>query len=140
MAHLGRNAKATISVPLTRIPYLDPAHSAEAPFFASLGRRAENRFENREAIMSDETGDRLGRRSFLNRVALTAGAARLAPALAAAPAPAALAAGPATAAETAAPKGESGYTPKLAAYAAALRYEEIPADVRQRIKDCITDT
>ena len=44
------------------------------------------------------------------------------------------------AAETAAPKGESGYTPKLAAYAAGLRYEEIPAEVRQRIKDCITDT
>ncbi|MEA2824730.1 MAG: hypothetical protein QOF03_1212 [Alphaproteobacteria bacterium] len=90
--------------------------------------------------MSDETADRLGRRSFLNRMALTAGAARLAPTLAAATAPAAFAAGPASAAETAAPKGESGYTPKLAAYAAALRYEEIPPEVKQRIKDCITDT
>src|SRR3954470_20964135 len=36
---------------------------------------------------------------------------------------------PARAAETAAPKGESGYTTKLAAYAASLRYEDIPVEV-----------
>jgi 2-methylcitrate dehydratase PrpD len=73
-------------------------------------------------------------------MALAAGAVRLTPALLAATAPVTLAAVPAEAAETAAPKGESGYTPKLAAYAAALRYEEIPTEVKQRIKDCITDT
>src|SRR4029077_11514959 len=65
---------------------------------------------------------------------------RLSPALLAAAVPATLAAVPASAAETAASKGESGYTPKLAAYAANLRYEEIPDAVKQRIKDCITDT
>ena len=37
-------------------------------------------------------------------------------------------------------KGEKGFTPKLADYAAKLRYEDIPAPVRQRIKDCIADT
>ena len=72
------------------------------------------------------------RRGFLNQMALAAGATALAPEL--------LAASPAGAAETAAPKGERGYTPKLAEYAANLRYEDVPAQVRQRIKDCITDT
>src|SRR5436190_22264220 len=89
--------------------------------------------------MSDGHADRVARRTFLNRMALTAGAARLSPALLAAAAPL----GPvsAEAAETSAPaKGESGYTPKLAAYAAALRYEAIPGEVKQRVKDCITDT
>src|SRR2546423_13762947 len=31
-------------------------------------------------------------------------------------------------------------TIELAAYAAALRYDDIPADVRERAKQCITDT
>src|SRR6185312_7866375 len=44
------------------------------------------------------------------------------------------------AAVVAGPKTETGYTKQLAAYASSLRYGEIPADVRQRIKDCITDT
>ena len=78
------------------------------------------RVEDWETIMSDETPDRLERRSFLNRMALAAGAARLSPALLAAAAPASLAAVPADAAETPTAKGESGYTPKLAAYAASL--------------------
>jgi hypothetical protein len=91
--------------------------------------------------MSDETPDRLERRSFLNRMALAAGAVRLTPALLAAAAPLTIGAESVQAVEAgAAPKGESGYTPKLAAYAAGLRYEEIPAEVKQRIKDCITDT
>ena len=90
--------------------------------------------------MSDDTPHRLERRAFLNRMALTAGAARFSPALLAATAPAVLAAGSVEAADSAAPKGESGYTTKLAAYAAALRYEEVPAEVKQRVKDCITDT
>lgn len=34
----------------------------------------------------------------------------------------------------------SNETIRLAAYAAQLRYEDIPPDVRQRAKDCITDT
>src|SRR5437660_957873 len=96
----------------------DPsALSAGARFFASLvGTSGEPR-EDREASMSDEPLDRVARRTFLNRMALTAGAARLSPALLAA---APLGPVSAEAAETSAPaKGESGYTPKLAAYAAA---------------------
>ncbi|HEY4266341.1 MAG TPA: MmgE/PrpD family protein [Micropepsaceae bacterium] len=82
--------------------------------------------------MAEQDPTQFGRRSFLNRVALAAGAGAIAPPL--------LGTGSATAAEAAAPKGERGYTPKLAAYAAGLRYETVPAEVRQRIKDCITDT
>jgi 2-methylcitrate dehydratase PrpD len=89
--------------------------------------------------MSDNEGNRVGRRSFLGRMALAAGAGALPPELLGAAAPmAALAAAPAIAAQT--EKGESGYTPKLGAYAAGLHYDEVPAEVRQRIKDCITDT
>ena len=81
--------------------------------------------------MDEQDTTQFGRRGFLNSMAL-AGAGALAPELLIAP--------PARAAETQAPKGESGYTPKLAAYAAGLRYDAVPANVRQRIKDCITDT
>ena len=86
--------------------------------------------------MAEQNGDRLGRRGFLNRMALAAGAAGLSPQLlAAAAAPAAEAAEARTA-----PRGETGYTKQLAEYAVALRYEDVPPAVRQRIKDCITDT
>jgi 2-methylcitrate dehydratase PrpD len=88
--------------------------------------------------MPDDSSTRVGRRGFLERMALAAGAARLSPVALAGAAPLALSAAASEAAETA--KGESGYTPKLAAYAAALRYEAIPDSVKQRIKDCITDT
>jgi len=73
----------------------------------------------------------VGRRGFLSGVAL-AGAGAVSADLF-------IPAAPARAAEPA-PKGESGYTPKLAAYAAGLKYEDISPQVRQRIKDCITDT
>src|SRR5712671_770024 len=84
--------------------------------------------------MSDQR-EFMGRRGFLNRVALAASAARLSPALIAAAGTGAVAA-EAKAAEPAKP--ESGYTTKLAEYAARFRYEEAPPEVRQRIKDCIT--
>lgn len=87
--------------------------------------------------MTDRDDVQLGRRGFLGRMAMAAGAARLSQ-VAVVGTPVAFAASTSEAAETA--KGESGYTPKLAAYAAALRYEDIPDSVKQRIKDCITDT
>jgi len=86
--------------------------------------------------MSDQR-EFMGRRGFLNRMALAASAARLSPTLIAAAGTGAVAA-EAKAAEPAKP--ESGYTTKLAEYAARFRYEEAPPEVRQRIKDCITDT
>jgi 2-methylcitrate dehydratase PrpD len=85
--------------------------------------------------MSDEHGDSLARRSFLNRMAMAASAVPLSPVLAALPS-AALAAE----AKPAESKGESGYTTALAEYTAKFRYDDAPAEVRQRVKDCITDT
>ncbi|HXJ03079.1 MAG TPA: MmgE/PrpD family protein [Micropepsaceae bacterium] len=82
--------------------------------------------------MAEQDQSRVGRRGFLNGMVVAAGGAALAPEL--------LAGNTARAAEPPAPKGERGYTPKLANYAAGLRYEDVPAEVRQRIKDCITDT
>jgi len=78
--------------------------------------------------MAESGVDRLGRRSFLGRAALTAGAIGLAPELLTA----------AKAAEP--PKGQTGYTIRLADYAAKLSYEDLPPQVVGRIKDCITDT
>jgi 2-methylcitrate dehydratase PrpD len=78
--------------------------------------------------MTESDADRLGRRSFLKRTALTAGALGFAPELLA----------PAKAAEL--PKGQTGYTTRLADYAAKLAYEDLPPEVIARIKDCITDT
>jgi 2-methylcitrate dehydratase PrpD len=87
-----------------------------------------------EAKMAEENHQPLGRRTFLNRMALAAGAAQLSPQLFT----------PAEAAEAAAPiaaKAQgTGQTKRLAEYAAALRYDDIPAAVRQRIVNCITDT
>jgi len=90
--------------------------------------------------MSDGEPDGVGRRSFLGGMALAAGGARFSPELLAAGVPLAVAAPVMAAAVVAGPKTETGYTKQLAAYASSLRYGEIPADVRQRIKDCITDT
>ena len=42
--------------------------------------------------------------------------------------------------QTEATPGGKGQTTRLAEYAAALRYEEIPQEVLQRAKDCIADT
>ena len=91
--------------------------------------------------MSDHQSERVGRRTFLNRVAVTAGAARLSPTLlaAAVPAAASLPNAEEGAAQTT-PRALAGYTTRLAQYASSLRYEDVPAQVRQRIKDCITDT
>ena len=91
--------------------------------------------------MSDNNpSERLGRRSFLNRMAVAAGAAQLSPKLLAAAVPVAVAVTAETKAAEGAAKHLSGYTTKLAQYAAALRYEDVPAEVRQRVKNCITDT
>jgi 2-methylcitrate dehydratase PrpD len=91
--------------------------------------------------MSDNNpSERLGRRSFLNRMAIAAGAAQLSPRLLAAAAPAAVVVASKAKAADGAAKHLSGYTTKLAQYAAALRYEDVPPEVRQRIKNCITDT
>ena len=90
--------------------------------------------------MSDDRADQLGRRHFLNRMAAAASAVPLAPALLAALPATVAPAREAKAAETAEHKAESGYTPALADYAAKFRYDDAPAEVRQRVKDCITDT
>jgi 2-methylcitrate dehydratase PrpD len=71
----------------------------------------------------------LARRSFLGRVALGAGAIGLAPGLLVP-----------TAATAAPPALGGGHTVRLGEYAAGLRYEDLPAPVVRRIKDCITDT
>jgi 2-methylcitrate dehydratase PrpD len=71
----------------------------------------------------------LGRRGFLGRMALGAGAASLTPDL--------LSAAPAT---KSMPATGGGHTVRLAEYAAQLRYEDLPPPVVRRIKDCITDT
>lgn len=77
--------------------------------------------------MSSE--QQIPRRSFLQHAALGAGAIGL---------PAELFRSPP--AQAAAPDPRGGYTVKLAEYASQLRYEDVPAPVVRRIKDCITDT
>jgi 2-methylcitrate dehydratase PrpD len=92
--------------------------------------------------MSDKPTERVGRRTFLSRAAMTAGAAGLAPNLVAAiPAVTApIVATPAKAASAPTAAAPSGLTTRLAQYASALRYEDIPADAKQRIKYTIIDT
>ena len=75
------------------------------------------------------------RRTFLSRVATTAGAVPLAPLLAGAAPAAALAAE-----EHHEAASGAGSTIKLAEYASKLRYEDIPPDVLQRAKDTMCDT
>jgi 2-methylcitrate dehydratase PrpD len=83
--------------------------------------------------MTDNASGQGGsRRTFLKRMA-TVGAVPLAPALIGATAAAAQAPAPHS--------DETNHeTERLAAYAAALRYEDLPPAVVQRAKDCICDT
>jgi 2-methylcitrate dehydratase PrpD len=83
--------------------------------------------------MSNHNDERLGRRTFLKQMATVAGAAPLAPAL--------LGAGAASAQTAGTPRKEETAhdTERLAAYAAALRYEDLPDAVVQRVKECIID-
>jgi 2-methylcitrate dehydratase PrpD len=85
-----------------------------------------------------KAGSSLARRVFLRHVASAAGAAPFAPAvIGAATAPA----GTASAQTAPARHDETHHeTERLAAFAAGLRYEELPPAVVQRAKDCISDT
>ncbi len=83
--------------------------------------------------MTNANDERLGRRTFLKQMATVAGTAPLAPTLFGATAASAQTAGAPRKAETA------HETERLAAYAAALRYEDLPDAVVQRAKDCIID-
>jgi 2-methylcitrate dehydratase PrpD len=80
--------------------------------------------------MTDAKDDGLPRRTFLKQIATAAGAAPLAPALFASSA----------SAEGPAHQETNHETERLAAYAAALRYEDLPPAVIQRAKDCMCDT
>ena len=83
--------------------------------------------------MTDANEEKLGRRTFLKQMATVAGSAPLAPALFGASAASAQT-------EPARPKEATAHeTERLAAYAAALRYEDLPPAVLQRAKDCIID-
>ena len=90
--------------------------------------------------MTDTEG--FGRRAFLKQMATVAGSARLAaPALiggAAASLDGATASAQAPAAH--AHQEANHETERLAAYAAAVRFEDLPPAVLQRAKDCMTDT
>ena len=83
--------------------------------------------------MTPANDDGLGRRTFLKQMASVAGTSSLAPAV--------LGALPASVqAEEAHRKEQTAHeTEQLAAYAAALRYEDLPPAVVQRAKDCIID-
>jgi 2-methylcitrate dehydratase PrpD len=82
--------------------------------------------------MAEENREQLRRRTFLNGVALATAAGALSPQILT----------QAQAAEAASPAHNPipGQTKKLAQYAAALRYDDIPAAIRQRIVNAITDT
>ncbi len=82
--------------------------------------------------MSDENGS-LGRRTFLKQAAAGAALAGTQATQAAAPVAAAEGA-------PAPPQPSAHETVRLAEYAAALRYEDLPPDVIQRAKDTIADT
>src|SRR4051812_31735425 len=75
------------------------------------------------------------RRGFLQSITAAAGVAGGAPLFFGAAASTAALPVEAEAAET-----ESGQTVRLAEYAVGLRYEQIPAEVLQRAKDCMADT
>jgi 2-methylcitrate dehydratase PrpD len=85
--------------------------------------------------MTQIKDERFERRTFLRGMSMAAGAASFSPQLFAANASA-------TANSTDAGGGAtgSGQTARLAEYAVRVRYEEIPAEVLQRAKDCIADT
>jgi 2-methylcitrate dehydratase PrpD len=75
------------------------------------------------------------RRRFLRGMTLAAGAASFSPQFFGS-----TAAAISIPAKVEAAASEAGQTTRLAEYAVGLRYEEIPADVLQRAKDCIADT
>jgi 2-methylcitrate dehydratase PrpD len=83
--------------------------------------------------MTNNNHDGLGRRTFLKQMATVAGTAPLAPALLGAGAASAQTAG------TDHKEVTAHETERLAAYAAALRYEDLPPAVVQRARDCIID-
>ena len=85
--------------------------------------------------MSGDRKENLARRTFLGGMTAAAGTVQFAPRLLSA-APLVVAAEEAKAASAT----ETGQTKRLAEYAVALRYEDIPAPVLQRAKDCIADT
>jgi 2-methylcitrate dehydratase PrpD len=89
--------------------------------------------------MSENTNDEVGRRSFLATMAGAAGAARFSPQLLAA-LPVAGVAAAANAAEAEHAGHGGGQTVTAADYAVNFRLEDAPAEVRQRMKDCIADT
>ena len=83
--------------------------------------------------MTNANDERLGRRTFLKQMATVAGSVPLAPALLGVTAASAQT-------EPARPQEQTAHeTERLAAYAAALRYEDLPGAVVQRAKDCIID-
>jgi 2-methylcitrate dehydratase PrpD len=87
---------------------------------------------------SEDAG--FGRRTFLQQMATAAGAAPLASALIGGGV-ASIDAGTASAQTTPAHHEQTNHeTERLAAYAAKLGYDELPAPVVQRAKDCICDT
>jgi 2-methylcitrate dehydratase PrpD len=86
---------------------------------------------------ANHAGSDLPRRTFLRHVATAAGAAPFVPAAIGAATASAEPPGAPPAADHAKPGHD---TERLAAYAAALRYEDLPPAVVQRAKDCITDT
>jgi len=81
--------------------------------------------------MTETNAQKMQRRTFLKQMAAVAGSGPLAPAL--------VGAASAQTAPAAAPRGGNYETKTLAAYAATLRYEDLPPSVVQRAKDCITD-
>ncbi len=89
--------------------------------------------------------ERFGRRAFLKQMATVAGSARLAPSLAPALIGGAAASLDVAAARAQEPAGHAHQetnheTERLAAYAAAVRFEDLPPAVVQRAKDCLCDT
>src|ERR1700693_1739915 len=85
--------------------------------------------------MSELKAEPFERRRFLRGMTLAAGAARLSPQFFGS-----TAAAIAIPAKVEAAATDAGQTTRLAEYAVGLRYEEIPAEVLQRAKDCIADT
>jgi 2-methylcitrate dehydratase PrpD len=85
--------------------------------------------------MTKTKAERFERRRFLRGMTLAAGAARFSPQI--------FESTPARSefsAKVEALASDAGQTTRLAKYAVGLRYEEIPAEVLQRAKDCIADT
>jgi 2-methylcitrate dehydratase PrpD len=85
--------------------------------------------------MTQIKAERFERRRFLRGMSVAAGAARFSPQFFGATVSAI-----AVPAEVEASASEAGQTARLAEYAARVRYEEIPAEVLQRAKNCIADT